>query len=178
MNSVAPAITLRQINADHLPALQNLYEASSHYFRRYSGGPARPEQAALTYHDVLEREDRVLLGVWWQNEEMVGCLDVRFHHPAAGIIWFGALILADEPSLDRTELASWTVRIFEEWLRIGTDIREIRLALPSSARDEIRFWRQQGYQVMPEAVRQEVAGEPERFLIYHKIIERKGADSS
>lgn len=171
--SSPPPITLKQINADHLAALQSLYEASSQYFRRYAGAPARPEEAALTYGDVLERKDRVLLGVWWEHEHLVGCFDMRFHHPAPGIIWFGALILADEPPIDRTELASWTVRIFEEWLRIGTDMREIRLAILSSAREDILFWRQQGYKVLPEAVRQMVGGKYQRFLIYHKLIDRE-----
>ncbi|NOZ51411.1 MAG: hypothetical protein GXP37_15405 [Chloroflexi bacterium] len=167
-----PPIILSQITADTLPALQSLYEASERYFVRYGGGPARPEMAAFTYSDVLDQEDRALLGVWWQHETMVGCFDLRFHHPTSGIVWFGALILADEPPLPRDELASWCVRILEEWLRIGTDMQEIRLALPSAGRDDIRFWQQQGYLALPKAVRHLVGGKQQRFVIYHKAIPR------
>ncbi|NOX60958.1 MAG: hypothetical protein GXP42_03285 [Chloroflexi bacterium] len=166
-----PPITLKQIDADGLPALQALYEASADYFIRHSGAAARPEQAALTYRDVLEWGDRVLLGVWWERESLIGCLDVRFDHPAAGIAWLGALILRDELPAPREEIGAWSVRILEEWLRTATPIREVRLAAPASAREEARFWVQLGYRPLPETIRQPIGPRRERLIVFTRKLE-------
>ena len=90
-----PPITLRQITAETLPTLQQLYEASNNYFQRLSGAGARPEQAAIDYENVLSSGDRILLGIWWERQDLVGCFDMRFGHPSPDVIWFGALILSD-----------------------------------------------------------------------------------
>ncbi len=169
---MAPPLTLVQITADSLPALQALFEASSAYFQRHGGGPARPEQAALTYGEVLSLGDRVLLGIWWQRQTLIGCFDLRFDHPEPGVIWFGALILADELPSAREEIQDWSVRILEEYLRIGTGAREIRLSLPASERPAIRFWSDLGYSPGADAVRHPIGGKSQRFITYHKTIPR------
>ena len=166
----APPITLRQIDADGLPALQELYEASEGYFLRHSGAPARPEQAALTYRDVLEWGDRALLGIWWDREMLIGCLDIRFDHPAPGIAWLGALILRDDLPASREEIGAWAVRILEEWLRTSTPIREMRLAAPASARDETRFWVRLGYRPLPETIRRAIGKKRERLIVYGRVL--------
>ncbi len=163
-----PPITLRQISAETLPALQELYEASSDYFRQHSGASARPEQAAFDYGNVLESGDRVLLGIWWERESLVGCFHLRFDHPAPNIVWFGALILRDELPTDRLELETWAVRILEEWLRIGTETTEIRQALLVSDHQEVRFWTQMGYTATRQSHRHEIDGKRQRFVVYSK----------
>ncbi|NUQ38340.1 MAG: hypothetical protein HUU23_11195 [Caldilineales bacterium] len=163
-----PPMTLRQLTAADLAALQTLYEASAGYFLAHRGAPAPPEQAAVTYADVLERGDRALLGIWWQGAGLIGCFDLRFDHPAEGVAWFGALILADDLPGPREEVASWATRILEEWLRLSTSAREIRLALPAQDRAGVRFWAGQGYRVSPEGLRQWVGSSQQRFLIYYK----------
>ena len=171
-----PPITLRSFTADTLPALQALYDASTGYFYSHGGGPARPEQAAFAYQHVLESGDRVLLGVWWEREMVIGCFDLRFDHtdvtvrPHPGVVWFGAFILRDELPADREEIETWALRILEEWLRIGTEMREMRLALLVSDHDRVRFWTKMGYQATPTAYRQVIAGGIERFVIYRKPI--------
>jgi len=167
-----PPITLRQLNAEDLTALQRLYEASAGYFLTHRGAPAPPEQAAVTYADVLERGDRVLLGIYWQGEGPVGCFDLRLDHPVAGVTWFGALILADDLPAPREEIAAWAARILEEWLRIATAATEIRLAVPAQDRQEVRLWTGQGYQATTEGLRQWIAGSQQRFLIFRKQIPR------
>lgn len=171
--SESPPITLRQLSADDLPTLQDLFERSQGYFVRYAGGPARPEMAALIYTDVLRADDRVLVGVWWQREMLIGCLDVRFHHPAPDVLWFGALILADELPLPREELAGWALRIFEAWLGLGTSMCEVRTAVAASDREAIRFWHDQDYEPQPEALRRLVAGKQQRFVIFRKELVRQ-----
>lgn len=164
----APPITLRQIDADALPQLQALYEASQGYFQRHSGMAARPEQAAFDYRHVLDSGDRVLLGILWEREQMVGCFDLRLDHPEAGIVWFGALIVADALPAPRDELRTWSVRILEEWLRITQLAREIRLALLVSDRDSVRFWAELGYTASGQGLRQAIGTKQERFIIYQK----------
>ncbi len=163
-----PPITLRQIDVDALPIVQSLYETSRVYFLSHSGRPAQPEQAALTYQNVLESGDRVLLGIWWERKQMVGCFDLRFDHPAPGVVWFGALILADVLPTDRHDLAAWAVRILEEWLRIGTPTREIRLAALVSDRALVRFWTRMGYQASDQAIRHIIDGKAERLIMFYK----------
>lgn len=166
----APPITLRQIDADALPQLQALYGCSRGYFVRHSGAAARPDQAALDYQNVLAGGGRVLLGIHWQREQMVGCFDLRLDHPEAGVVWFGALILADALPAPRDELRDWSLRILEEWLRITQLGREIRLALLVSDRESVRFWSGQGYAATGQALRQLIGTKQERLIIYHKAI--------
>jgi len=168
---------LRQINADLLATLQELYDASASYFISHSGAPARIEQAAIDYQFVLEHGDRVLLGLWWEREMLVGCFDLRFDHPSPGIVWFGALILSDEIKEERDDLERWAVRILEEYLRIGTDFREIRLALLLSNRERVRFWTEMGFTSTPGGLRQPIAGKQQRFVIYSKPIVRAESQS-
>ncbi len=165
-----PPLTLLQVTADTLPALQELYEASGGYFRSHSGAAARPEEAAITYSDVLEAGDRVLLGIWWQRETLIGCLDLRFDHPSPGIVWFGALILRDELPAGREEMESWAVRILEEYLRIGSVAQEIRLSLLVSDRTAVRFWSELGYAPGVGAIRHFIGGKSQRFITYRKPI--------
>ncbi|MCS7040124.1 MAG: hypothetical protein NZP34_11000 [Caldilineales bacterium] len=165
-----PPITLRPLNADDLPALQALYERSLAYFRTHAGGPPAPDHAAWVYRDVLEREDRHLLGIWWERTTLVGCLDLRFDHPQPGIVWLGALILADETPSDREEIAAWAVRILEEWLRIGPGMSEIRLALPLSDRAEVRFWTQMGYRATGQMTRAPIGALRERLAVYARKV--------
>ena len=167
-----PPITLRQITAETLPALQELYDASNDYFLQHSGAVARPEQAAFAYGNVLESGDRALLGIWWERESLVGCFDLRFGHPAPNIVWFGALILRDELPLDNPELETWAVRILEEWLRIGTETTEIRQALLVSDHDQVRFWTQMGYTATRQSHRCEIGGKRQRFVVYSKQVLR------
>jgi len=165
-----PPINLRQITAATLPELQELYNASSKYFLRHSGQPARPEQAAVDYSHLLEAGDRVLLGIWWERDNLVGCFDLRFGFPCPEVVWFGALILCDQLPTARTDLETWSVRILEEWLRIGTDIDEIRLAIMVSDQQRVRFWTQLGYTATPRSHRHEIDGKRQRFVIYSKRI--------
>ncbi len=167
-----PPITLRQITAVTLPTLQQLYEASSDYFLRHSGAIARPEQAAINYKNVLTSGDRILLGIWWERDNLVGCFDLRFGHPSPDVVWFGALILSDHLPGERTELESWSVRILEEWLRLGTDIDEIRLALLISDHHQVWFWTQMGYTPTHQSYRHEIDGKRQRFVVYSKQIPR------
>ncbi|MBX7236143.1 MAG: hypothetical protein K1X65_17300 [Caldilineales bacterium] len=166
----APPITLRQIDADALPQLQALYESSRDYFMRHSGAAARPDQAALDYQNVLAGGERVLLGIYWQREQMVGCFDLRLDHPEPGVIWFGALILADAPPAPRHELREWSLRILEEWLRLTQLGHEMRLALLVSDRENVRFWSGQGFAATGQALRQPIGTKQERLIIYHKAI--------
>ena len=124
---------------------------------------------------MLEHGDRVLLGLWWEREKLVGCFDLRFDHPAPGVIWFGALILRDETESGRDEIEGWAVRILEEYLRIGTEAHEIRLALLLHDRDRVRFWTQLGFTATAESLRQPIAGKQQRFVIYSKAISRPDA---
>ncbi len=165
-----PPLTLLQVTAETLPALQALYEASDGYFQSHSGAAARPEEAAFTYNDVLEAGDRVLLGIWWQRETLIGCFDLRFDHPSPGIVWFGALILRDELPAGREETESWAVRILEEYLRIGAAAQEIRLSLLVSDRPAVRFWTELGFAPGGEATRHLIGGKSQRFITYRKPI--------
>lgn len=167
-----PPLTLRQVTAETLPDLQALYEASDGYFRSHIGAVARPEEAAITYNDLLEAGDRALLGIWWQREALIGCIDLRFDHPAPGVVWFGALILRDELPADGQELESWAVRILEEYLRIGTGTQEIRLSLLVSDRAAVRFWTEMGYQPGADALRHLIDGKSQRFITYRKALAR------
>ncbi len=170
--SSPPPILLKPVTTEMLVELQEMYEASSGYFLAFTGAPAPPIQAANDYQQLLENDDRAIMAIWWRDEMIIGSLDFRFHHPAEGVLWLGALILRDETPAARDELGRWAVRILAEWLRIATDMNEIRTAVPLNQPELVRFWRELGYDLTPELLRQPVAGKRLRFGIFRKPITR------
>ena len=167
-----PPILLKPITTEMLADLQAMYEASPGYFRTFTGQPALPIQAANDYNQLLESDDRAIMAIWWNEETLIGSLDFRFHHPVEGVVWLGALILQDETPDDREEIGRWAIRILEEWLRIATDMTEIRTAIPLKEGALTRFWRSLGFQLTPELLRQPVGGKFLRFGVFTKPIER------
>ncbi len=168
----APPILLKPITTDELADLQAMYEASLDYFMTFTGEPVLPIQAANDYHQLLESEDRAILGIWWEQEALIGSLDCRFHHPKDGVLWIGALILRDELPGEREDIGLWALKIFEEWLRIATDIQEVRTAAPLKAANYVRFWRNAGYVLTPELLRLPVSDKFLRFGVYRKTLRR------
>lgn len=170
MDRSAPPILLKPITTEDLADLQAMYEASPGYFVTFTGEPVSPLQAANDYHQLLDSDDRAIMAIWWEEEKIIGSLDFRFHHPVEGVLWLGALILQDEPPADRTEIGVWALRILEEWLRIATDIHEIRTAVPLKAAAYVRFWREAGYELMPEPLRLPIQGKRIRFGVFRRSI--------
>jgi hypothetical protein len=172
-----PPILLKPLTTEMLADLQAMYEASAGYFLAFTGAPAPPIQAANDYNQLLESEDRAIMAIWWEDERIIGSLDFRFHHPAAGVLWLGALILQDDAPGGRDEIGRWAMRILEEWLRIATDIAEIRTAVPLNAPELVRFWRALDFELAPELLRQPIAGKYIRFGVFRKFIS-PASDSS
>ncbi len=165
-----PPILLKPLTTEMLADLQEMYQASPRYFGAFTGHPAHELQAANDYHALLDSNDRAIMAIWWQDKQLIGSLDFRFHHPQEQTLWLGALILRDDTPAEREMLASWAVKILEEWLRIATDITEIRTAIPLKEANLVRFWRDHGYELTPELLRQPVAGKQIRFGLFRKTI--------
>ncbi len=175
--SSPPPILLKPLVTEMLADVQAMYEASASYFLTFTGHPVLPIQAANDYNQLLESDDRAIMAIWWEDERIIGSLDFRFHHPVENVLWVGALIVQDETPIDRSEIGRWAMRILEEWLRIATEITEIRTAVPLKATDLVRFWQELGYELTPELLRQPVAGKYLRFGIFRKLIERTSSFS-
>lgn len=175
--SSPPPILLKPLATEMLADVQAMYEASASYFLTFTGQPVPHIQAANDYNQLLESDDRAIMAIWWEDERVIGSLDFRFHHPVENVLWLGALIVQDEPPADRDEIERWSMKILEEWLRIATDITEIRTAVPLKATKLVRFWREMGYELTPELLRQPVAGKYLRFGIFRKLIERTPSNS-
>jgi len=170
---MTPPILLKPLTTEMLADLQVMYEASSRYFLTFTGAPANPIQAANDYNQLLESDDRAIMAIFWQDEQLIGSLDFRFQHPAPGVLWLGALILQDDLPADRDEIGRWAVKILAEWLRLATSITEIRTAVPLNATDLVRFWHTAGFRLTPELLRQPIAGKQIRFGIYSLHLEAR-----
>ena len=165
-----PPILLKPITTEMLADLQAMYEASTDYFRTFTGAPVSPLKAANDYNQLLENDDRAIMAIWWNEERIIGSLDFRFNHPQEGVLWLGALILQDETPISRDEIGSWAVRILQEWLRIATNFTEIRTAVPLNTPELVRFWQSLGFELTPELLRQPIAGKFIRFGIFRQRI--------
>ena len=167
-----PPILLKPVTTEMLADLQSMYEASDSYFLAFTGQPAPPIQAANDYNQLLESNDRAIMAIWWEEEMLIGSVDFRFHHPTEGVVWLGALILQDETPGDRTEIGEWAIKILEEWLRIATQMTELRTATPLNVTELVRFWQNLGFKLTPELLRQPIAGKYIRFGVFQKRITR------
>jgi len=166
-----PPIILKPITTERLADLQEMYEASDQYFHTFTGDKVLPIQAANDYAQLIESDDRAIMAIWWKEESIIGSLDFRFNHPDENVLWLGAMILRDELPGDRPAIAEWSIKILMEWLRIATDIEEIRTAVPLTAPELVYFWKQMDFILTPELLRQKIANKSIRFGVYTKTID-------
>jgi len=168
-----PPIKLKPLTTEMLADLQRMYEASRKYFITFTSHPASTIQAVNDYQQMLESDDRAIMAIWWQDEQLIGALDFRFHHPVENVVWLGALILQDQTPGEREEIATWSVNILEEWLRIASPTIELRTSVPLNDAEWMRFWKKLGFKLSPEPLRNHIAGKNIRFGIFKKKITRE-----
>lgn len=137
---------VRELQAEELPALQALFEASPDYFLRANGQPPRPDEARLEYEDQppphLSFGTRCFAGVFDGHASLQGLVVWVSDLPAPGV-WHIALFFLAGP-LRGTGAALELHQAIEaharasgaEWLRLG--VVEGNVAAE-------RFWAKCGY---------------------------------
>ena len=138
----------RLIHENDALQLQALAEKCADYCMLVDGHPARPAAAVELLSDLpvgKPIEDKVVLGIFSQENQMVGFLDAVRDYPSQGAWWIGLLLF--EPDYRNKGLGRLTVRSFEDWAYLR-GANQILLGVVEANEKAFKFWQSVGYQVI------------------------------
>lgn len=128
------------------PNAQTLLERAADYSELVMGLPPGPAEAQSLYTDLPEGkgyEDKLLLGVYTADHQLVGVLDAVRDYPEPGEWWIGLFLL--QPDVRGQELGDRMYRVFETWAG-AQGAHGIRLAVLEQNVNGERFWRRRGFE--------------------------------
>ena len=137
-------IEARELRPQDAGALQTLLEACRDYTELVEGQPPDAEAALDVMSDVAPGktlEDKCLLGLW-QNDVLIGVLDVMRGYPEPDAWFIGLLVIAPEQRGQGQGAA--VVRAFEVWAA-GQGVRAVGLGVVEPNTGALRFWQCMGY---------------------------------
>lgn len=146
MHFETPALAVRELRSDEIPALQALFEASPGYFLLVDGRPPSPDEAQREFDErppaPLGFTRQYFMGVYDRPGRLQGVLIVVSDFCATGVWHIALFFLAD--ALHGTGAAAglhaalerWAARAGARWLRLGVVV--------GNAAAE-KFWRKCGY---------------------------------
>ncbi len=121
-------VTVVALDDTDAPELQHLFEQCGDYFELVFGvppGPAEVQSGFVALPEGSTYEDKLLLGVFDDNEKLVGHIDAVRDYPAPGV-WTVGLLLLTPTARDRgvgrgliRELSSWIAASGGRDLRVG-----------------------------------------------------------
>jgi GNAT superfamily N-acetyltransferase len=136
---------IRLIDQSEVVFLQRLLEQCTDYCLLVDGHPPRPSAASALITDRPEGKtiaDKVDIGVYSLDHEMIGVLDAIRDYPEQGAWWIGLLLIA--PDHRNNQVGRRLVRAFEKWA-LQQGARRILLGVVEANHRAFRFWQMMGY---------------------------------
>ncbi len=146
-----PGYHTHLVGENDMGALQRLLEKCNDYMLLVDGHPAGPSAAVTLISERPEGkavEDKVVLGIFSSNKELVGVLDAVKDYPRVNDWWIGLLLI--DPIYRNQKVGKMVVDSFAKWAgRQGA--KWIFLGVVEANENAYRFWRAAGFS---ESVRQ------------------------
>lgn len=137
--------TLVALTPEDGPEVQALMERCADHAELVMGVPPGPAEAQSLYMGLPEGkgyEDKLLLGVFTAERQLVGVLDALRDYPEPGEWWIGLLLL--EPEQRGHGLGERIYNTFERWVATQ-GARAIQLGVVERNTAGERFWRRLGF---------------------------------
>lgn len=139
-------LTVRELLAADVPALQALFDANPLYFRTINGRDALPDEAQTEFDELppphLSYGRRWIAGVYDRTGALAGVLVVLSDFCATGVWHLSLFLLATRlhgqglAGALHLALQDWARRQGARWLRLGVIVGNVRAE---------RFWERMGY---------------------------------
>jgi GNAT superfamily N-acetyltransferase len=140
-----PPCRVARLDLPDLATLQDLLERCPDYFELVEGRAVRHSEAADLLADCppgWSAEDKLLLGIFDEQQQLVGILDAVPDYPVRST-WFIGLLLLD-PACRSHGLGRRFYRAFEAWAARAGAVR-IELGVVEANAAAARFWARQGF---------------------------------
>ncbi len=151
-----PGYHARYLNDRDLSALQLLLEKCTDYMLLVDGHPAGPGAAASLFSDFppgRAAQDLILIGIFSQENDLVGFLEALRDYPEKGACWIGLFLVA--PEYRSQGLGKIVVRSFENWMA-SQGTQGIMLGVVEANEKALRFWQSVGFAVVERRPPQQI----------------------
>jgi ribosomal protein S18 acetylase RimI-like enzyme len=148
--------TVHQLSLEDSQAIQELYDKCLDFMLLVDGHPAGPNAGEEEFQDVppgRSPDDKFVVGIVDQENDLVGLLDVLRGYPDETTWWIGLLLFA--PQVRSQGLGKRVVQGFTEYVR-ACGGQAIMLGVVEENMHAYKFWSRMGF----EFVRQT---EPRQF---------------
>jgi GNAT superfamily N-acetyltransferase len=149
---------LRVLRPDDTAELQALFDRCSEYFEGVQGAPPDPAEAQSAFTALPEGatyEEKDFLGLFADDDRLVGVLDAVRGWPDAQTVMLGMLLI-DSPSRGTgigSEVLESLVRL---WRARG--FSAVRIGVAAGCERALGFWRSRGFAEVDRVERARVAG--------------------
>mgnify|MGYP000701653240 CR=1 FL=1 len=159
-SALAPTVSLFPLNAaDHVAALQAVYEATPSYWQMYHLPATPDDQAARDLAAMAETPGRNLLGIVRRIDEadpaagveMVGVVDFRLHWPDPNLVYLGMIMVAEPYQRQGIGRAAW--RVLVPWLAQSAQMTTARAGIEQFNPGGLQFLQQAGFVLNGETAR-------------------------
>lgn len=155
-----PTVSLFPLNAaDHIEALQAVYEATPNYWQMYHLPATPADQAERDLKAAVETPGRSLMGIVRRiNEsepsagvEMVGVIDFRLHWPDPEVVYVGMIMVAEPVQRQGIGRAAW--RVLTPWLAQSAQMRVARAGIEQFNPGGLQFLQRVGFELTGDTSR-------------------------
>ncbi len=142
-----PGFATRVIRREDLPDLQQLLERCADYSIMASGSPPASNAAVRLLEECPDgktADDKLVLGIYNTQNDIVGVLDAISDYPEPGAWWLGLLLI--DPAYRNQGLGRQVYLAFEAMV-IQLRGSGICLGVVEENEKAFRFWRSLGFEV-------------------------------
>jgi GNAT superfamily N-acetyltransferase len=143
-----PGYDIGLLGTETIPKLQGLLERCADYHLLVSGEPP----GSLAAESLLTEcppgysgEDKVIIGIYTTDANLVGMLDAIRGYPQAECWWVGLLLI--DPLFRNKGLGRLIYQSFEQWAgQLGA--KTILIGVIEENERACRFWKQMGFEIL------------------------------
>jgi GNAT superfamily N-acetyltransferase len=140
-----PDYHTKLIHPTDVGALQALLERCDDFFILVDGAPPHSNAASALlqeYPPGKTADEKLVIGIYNPDDEMVAVLDAIRDYPAAGAWWLGLLLL--DPPYRNQGLGRDVYQAFENWV-IDQEGKGICLGVIEENTQAFKFWQSMGF---------------------------------
>ncbi len=138
--------TAMWINPENMPELQALLVRCVDYYLLVEGRVPGPDAAQALQTEGppgWDLKNKFMIGIWDQDQGLVGILEGMRDYPEESIFWIGLLLI--DPDMRGQGLGRRIYTGFEEWSR-SQGAGRIRLGVIEENARALQIWQRQGFE--------------------------------
>lgn len=135
----------RLLHPSDIRATQAMFERASDYFEIATGAPPGRDEATRAFvagPPSKSVDDKRIVGIFDQHNELIGVLDALVDFPATGDWTMGMLLL--DPEHRGAGLGTVILEAYEDWA-VGQGAKRFHTAVVSRHKRGVRFLEDRGY---------------------------------